>query len=57
LLFDVYTGNLELGQRSLAIGLILQGSSHTLSDKEINEFVANILTDLKENFGATLRTS
>lgn len=55
LLFDVYTADLDPSLRSLAIGLILQGSSHTLIDAEINTAVANILRGLEDSFGATLR--
>ncbi|MBK1644835.1 phenylalanine--tRNA ligase subunit beta [Thiocapsa imhoffii] len=55
-LFDVYTGqNIESGQKSLALGLILQARSQTLTDSVIDETVGRILDRLAVDFGATLR--
>jgi len=56
LLFDVYTGtNVDSGRKSLALGLILQDSSHTLTDDEIEVTVTGILQQLKVQLGANLR--
>jgi phenylalanyl-tRNA synthetase beta chain len=56
LLFDVYTGeNIDSGRKSLALGLILQEKSHTLTDKEVDEVVATVLSRLGDDLGANLR--
>ena len=40
-LFDVYTGeNIDSGRKSLALGLILQEKSHTLTDQEVDRVVS-----------------
>ncbi len=55
-LFDVYAGeNVTPGRKSLAIGLILQEISRTLTDAEIKSSVDRILEALNKNLGATLR--
>ena len=54
--FDVYTGiKIDSGRKSLALGLILQGSSHTLTDVEVDAAVTAILQGLESDLGATLR--
>jgi phenylalanyl-tRNA synthetase beta chain len=56
LLFDVYTGvKIDSGRKSLALGLILQDSSHTLTDEEVEGAVSGILQKLTEETGANLR--
>jgi phenylalanyl-tRNA synthetase beta chain len=56
LLFDVYTGeNIDSGRKSLALGLILQEKSHTLTDKEVDEVVDTVLQRLAKDAGAKLR--
>ncbi|MEW8394272.1 MAG: phenylalanine--tRNA ligase subunit beta [Candidatus Thiodiazotropha sp.] len=56
ILFDVYTGeNIDSGRKSLALGLILQEKSHTLTDKEVEDVVAKVLNRLAEDLGAKLR--
>ncbi|MCG7909355.1 MAG: phenylalanine--tRNA ligase subunit beta, partial [Candidatus Thiodiazotropha taylori] len=56
LLFDVYTGeNIDSGRKSLALGLILQEKSHTLTDKEVDEVVDAVLQRLAKDTGAKLR--
>ncbi len=56
LLFDVYTGkNIDSGRKSLALGLILQEKSHTLTDQEVEEVVAAVLQRLAHDTGAKLR--
>lgn len=55
-LFDVYQGkHLELGRKSLALGLTLQDFSRTLTDQEVEEVVSAVLDKLNTDFGATLR--
>jgi len=54
--FDVYTGTkIDSGRKSLALGLILQDSSHTLTDAEVEDAVSAILQQLQTELGATLR--
>jgi len=55
-LFDVYTGKgVDLGRKSLAIGLTIQDFSRTLVDEEIDRLVAGVINHLEEKLGATLR--
>ena len=55
-LFDVYQGEgIDLGKKSLALGLTFQRSSSTLTDEEADIAIRNILNLLKKQFGATLR--
>ncbi|MEW6354558.1 MAG: phenylalanine--tRNA ligase subunit beta [Pseudomonadota bacterium] len=55
--FDVYQGKgIDLGRKSLALGLTLQASSRTLTDQEADALVSRIITTLNNKFGATLRT-
>lgn len=55
-IFDVYQGkHLELGRKSVALGLTLQDFSRTLTDQEVEEVVSAVLDKLNTDFGATLR--
>lgn len=55
-LFDVYRGKgIEAGHKSLAISLTLQDQSRTLEENEIQAVVEDILSQLSEKFGASLR--
>jgi phenylalanyl-tRNA synthetase beta chain len=55
-LFDVYTGEgVVSGRKSLALGLILQELSRTLTEGDIEDSVAGILRHLEQSLGATLR--
>ena len=55
-LFDVYTGeNIDSSLKSLALSLILQETSHTLTDTEIDEASAMVLAALAEGLSAKLR--
>jgi phenylalanyl-tRNA synthetase beta chain len=55
-LFDVYTGeNIDSGRKSLALGLILQEKSHTLTDQQVDEVVGSILEGLADRLDAKLR--
>ncbi len=56
LLFDVYTGEkVDSGRKSLALGLILQESSHTLTDEKVESVMAQVISSLKERYNAQLR--
>lgn len=55
-LFDEYRGaGLPAGRRSLAIGLILQDESRTLTDPEVDAAVTAVVDAAGKEFGATLR--
>ena len=55
-LFDVYRGKgVSEGCKSLAIGLILQDYSRTLTDEEVDATVQRIVAALGEQLGAGLR--
>ncbi len=55
-LFDVYQGKgIELGQKSLAIGLIFQAFSRNLTDQEVDTVLVQLLSTLEQNLGAQLR--
>ncbi len=54
--FDVYTGdNIDSGLKSLALSLILQDYSHTLTDEETEQAVETILQALHTELSAKLR--
>lgn len=56
LLFDIYRGKtLTSGRKSIAMGLILQEISRTLTDKEMDAVIDRVLASLHKNLGATLR--
>ena len=55
-LFDVYTGeNIDSSLKSLALSLILQESSHTLTDVEVEQASDVVLAALAERLSAKLR--
>ncbi|HET6913281.1 MAG TPA: phenylalanine--tRNA ligase subunit beta [Rhodanobacteraceae bacterium] len=55
--FDVYTGpGLKEDQKSVAMGLILQDASRTLTDQDADACVAAALASLESMFGAKLRS-
>ena len=57
-LFDIYQGeNIPEGKKSLALNLILQTLSHTLSDAEIQGLISQITQGLSHEFSAELRQS
>ncbi len=54
--FDVYQGQgVETGRKSVALGLILQDSSRTLTDEDVDSVVKTVTGQLEKQFGATLR--
>ena len=55
-LFDVYRGQgIDSGKKSLALGLIFQALSSTLTDEEVEQAVKRVLAQLRERVGGTLR--
>ncbi|WP_372738382.1 phenylalanine--tRNA ligase subunit beta [Neptunomonas sp.] len=55
-LFDVYQGQgIEVGRKSLALGLTWQHPSRTLNEEEINSAVQSVVSALNIGAGATLR--
>lgn len=55
-LFDVYAGaKIDPGRKSLALGLILQASSQTLTDAIVDDALGRVLARLASEFGARLR--
>jgi phenylalanyl-tRNA synthetase beta chain len=55
-LFDVYRGaGIEEGRKSVALGLIFQDISRTLTDDEVDRAVAAVVADLRENLDARIR--
>ncbi|MCA1714401.1 MAG: phenylalanine--tRNA ligase subunit beta [Gammaproteobacteria bacterium] len=57
-LFDRYAGKgVETGFKSLAMGLILQEESRTLTDRDVEEVVADVVAALQRDHGARIRDS
>jgi phenylalanyl-tRNA synthetase beta chain len=55
-IFDVYRGpGLEKGRKSVALGLIFQDISRTLTDQDVERLMASVVTDLCENLSARIR--
>ena len=55
-IFDIYTGDgIEAGRKSVAIGLILQETSRTLTDDDADRAMASAVKILKDQFAAVLR--
>ncbi len=56
ILFDLYSGqNVEKGYKSMAIGLILQNVSCTLTDEVVDSLVQNVVQGLEKRLDAQLR--
>jgi phenylalanyl-tRNA synthetase beta chain len=54
--FDVYRGpNIETGRKSIALGLILQDSSRTLTDVDADAVVTAVVARLRDVLSATIR--
>ncbi|HEX2791280.1 MAG TPA: phenylalanine--tRNA ligase subunit beta [Steroidobacteraceae bacterium] len=54
--FDVYQGKgVELGRKSIALGLILQDLSRTLTDDDADRVVQAVLQDLRSHLDARIR--
>ncbi|MBK5941687.1 phenylalanine--tRNA ligase subunit beta [Halochromatium roseum] len=57
ILFDQYQGDkIESDHKSLAFGLILQASSQTLTDADVDAVVQAVVERLEQELGAKLRT-
>jgi phenylalanyl-tRNA synthetase beta chain len=55
-IFDIYKGDrIEAGRKSVAIGLILQETSRTLTDDDADAAMAAAVTKLEDKFAAKLR--
>jgi phenylalanyl-tRNA synthetase beta chain len=55
-IFDIYKGSgIEVGRKSVALGLILQETSRTLTDEDADKVMSAVLLSLKRDFGAELR--
>ncbi|MDH3527713.1 MAG: phenylalanine--tRNA ligase subunit beta [Gammaproteobacteria bacterium] len=55
-IFDIYQGKgVETGRKSVAFGLILQDSSRTLTDEDVEAVVTGVIACLRGRFQATLR--
>ncbi|WP_149194148.1 phenylalanine--tRNA ligase subunit beta [Luteimonas suaedae] len=56
-LFDRYQGKgVESGCKSLAMGLILQDKSRTLTDRDVEDVVGRIIAALQRDHGARIRS-
>ena len=54
--FDVYRGpGIESGRKSIALGLILQDSSRTLTDVDADAVVTSVVARLRDELSATIR--
>ncbi len=55
-IFDIYRGsNVDSGRKSIALGLILQDSSRTLTDVDADAVVAKVITRLRDVLSASIR--
>mgnify|MGYP001817153284 FL=1 len=55
-IFDIYRGErIEAGRKSVAIGLILQETSRTLTDEDADTAMAAAIAKLEDKFAAELR--
>ncbi len=54
--FDIYRGSgIENGRKSVALGLILQDSSRTLTDVDADAVVTEVIARLRDVLSATIR--
>jgi phenylalanyl-tRNA synthetase beta chain len=55
--FDVYQGDkIEAGKKAYALSFILQDQENTLTDKEIEKTMSNLIRAFQEQVGATIRS-
>ncbi len=55
-IFDIYAGkNIESGSKSVALGLILQETSRTLTEADVDEIMHAVTDRLGREFNATIR--
>ncbi|MEO8445134.1 MAG: phenylalanine--tRNA ligase subunit beta [Gammaproteobacteria bacterium] len=56
LVFDIFAGeHIDAGQKSVALGLILQETSRTLTDADADKIVGGVVQRLASEFGARVR--
>jgi len=54
--FDIFAGeHIEAGQKSVALGLILQETSRTLTDADVDGIIGGVVQRLAKEFSAKLR--
>ncbi len=54
--FDIFAGDhIEAGQKSVALGLILQETSRTLTDAETDKIISGVVQRLASDFSARMR--
>ena len=54
--FDIYRGpGVEVGRKSVALGLIFQDISRTLTDEDVERLIAAIVADLRVTLNARIR--
>ena len=55
-IFDIYRGSgIEAGRKSIALGLILQETSRTLTDEDADSAMDAAVRKLQQEFAARLR--
>ncbi|MDE2234384.1 MAG: phenylalanine--tRNA ligase subunit beta [Gammaproteobacteria bacterium] len=55
-IFDIYRGSgIDSGRKSVALGLILQDSSRTLTDEDADAIMFQVTSRLRQRLGATIR--
>jgi phenylalanyl-tRNA synthetase beta chain len=55
-IFDVYRGpGVEAGRKSVALGLIFQDISRTLTDDDVERLIASVVADLRVSFNVKIR--
>jgi phenylalanyl-tRNA synthetase beta chain len=55
-IFDVYRGHgVEAGRKSVALGLIFQDISRTLTDEDVEQLMASLIADLRVSLNARIR--
>ena len=55
-IFDVYRGHgVEAGRKSIALGLIFQDISRTLTDDDVEPLMAAVVADLRDSLNAKIR--
>jgi phenylalanyl-tRNA synthetase beta chain len=56
IIFDEYQGDkIELGKRSLAIGLLLQQQNATFEDKDVDKLISKVVSSMKEQLSVEIR--
>ena len=54
--FDIFAGeHIDAGEKSVALGLILQETSRTLTDAETDKIISGVVQRLARDFSARMR--